>query len=202
MVVSWLALGGCVREPLERLCPDLDTGELVVSEVRGKQPGVRKEDDPYGQWIELYNAGGGAIDLSAVQLIFRELNGELYGRVMVRDEGMTIDPGGFFVLGCHDSGPDGATPEHIDYNFIAEFESDLDIDLAVEVTSCGLLVDRAVYRHNLGSGGIDQGTVALDGAMPPDADDNDDPARWCNDLDIAGTPGQPNPQSTELVCMP
>lgn len=49
--VMCLLLAGCVRGPLDRVCPALTAGDLLLTEVRGNQSGL----DTWGQWIELFN---------------------------------------------------------------------------------------------------------------------------------------------------
>src|SRR5688572_29312140 len=54
-----VCLVGCVRDPVEAVCPDVSAGALVVTEVRGEQT----PEDLDGPWIELFNATSDTIDL-------------------------------------------------------------------------------------------------------------------------------------------
>lgn len=180
----------CVRDPIERICPDLAPGDLVVSEFRGPQTGA----DSYGQWIEVYNAGDEAIDLAGVRLVLRKLDGSGDFHFLVRDHEAAVDAGAYAVFG-NTEGKDFTT-----YVFTSDAESDLYAAAILEIYSCERLVDTMIYR-SLPS----VGTLSLDGKSPPDAAANDDSdLGWCvddvppspdepiTDLGVRGTPGEAN----------
>lgn len=181
----------CAREPLDAACPEAAPGDLVISELRGDQ---RVDDDPYGEWIELYNASDVAIDLAGLRLDVRKLDGSGGGTILVRRRDTFVAPGSYVVLGRV---AEGAEPSHIDYGYADDFDDELFTSGAIDVSSCGELIDRVVYRSL-----TDFGTLALDGAIdPPSADANDDEAAFCVDdqLDdanpsagVRGTPQAPN----------
>jgi hypothetical protein len=189
-ILATLAVA-CSREPLDAGCPELGPGELVVTEVRGPQ---RDDGDAFGQWIELYNGSGAALDLAGLRVSIRKLDGSGQGGFIVR-AAAEVAAGGFAVLGGF---PAGAEPAYVDFGYLDELSSPLYATAAIDVSSCGQLIDRVIY-HGL----PDFGTYALDGALaPPDADANDDDAGFCVDdrLDDAdpsagppGTPGATNP---------
>ena len=52
--IAVLGLGSCEREAMPAICPDVQAGELVLTEMRGPQSGA----DTYGQWFELFNTSG------------------------------------------------------------------------------------------------------------------------------------------------
>lgn len=187
-----VALAGCVREPLEQICPAVAPGDLVITEIRGPQSG----SDTWGEWIELYNASSGAIDLEGLQVRVRRLDGGADATIIVRLPGISVGAGEYIVLGKFVPQEE---PDHVDYGYVVDMESDLYDSAAVEIMACDVEIDQAIYR-NLPS----QGTWALDGAITPTAEANDDDAAWCNDdvdimdpmeLGIPGTPGAMN-----LVC--
>jgi hypothetical protein len=181
---------GCSRDALTAECPALAPGELVVSELRGPQG---NDDDAYGEWLEVFNASGAALDLAGLRVDVRKLDGSGDERFLVRDATELAD-GGYAVLGRFDQ---AARPEHVDYGYLADLDAGLYATAAIDLSSCGELIDRVVY-HGL----TDFGSLALDGGAAPDAATNDDEAAFCVDdrLDDAdpsagarGTPGGPNP---------
>jgi hypothetical protein len=176
--LAGLLVSSCAREPLEAICPDLGEGDLVVTEVRGPQ----RPEDLLGDWVELYNASGQTIDLAGTRIRFRRKDGSSEIPILVR-RSVEVAAGAYVVLG---KGDDNFNPEHIDYSFGNDFAAGWLSAAAVDVETCGLRVDRAVYDTL-----PDTGTFSL-GVMPPNADDNDLPASWCTDATPAGTPRAPN----------
>lgn len=186
-------LGGCERELEPAICPDIGAGDLVISEVRGLQ----SDTDTQGQWIELYNASGAAIDLRGLALLLRKVDGSDEGKVLVR-RSVTVAPGDYVVLSYFD---DVARPAHVDYGWLPDFiNADGDARSlfsagAIDVLACDLRIDRVVSDDLPGSG-----TWSL-GVAPPDATANDADAAWCVDttddtdpatLGLPGTPGASN----------
>lgn len=178
-------VSGCEREPLDATCPDVGPGELVISEVRGPQ----STPDALGQWIELYNASGRALDLTGLILRVQRIDGGAQAILVVRRPGVTLAAGDYVVLG---QAEDGDEPAHIDYGYLVDYDGDLYDDGGLTAVSCGDVIDQVVYRDLPGAG-----SLSLDGAADPDAQLNDeanaaDPASaWC--IDGAGTPGERNP---------
>lgn len=196
----------CVRAPDDGVCPDVDPGELVVTEIRGRQAGL----DTLGQWIEIANRSGGTIDLHGLELELRDANGDLVNtsrRVLVRSE-LVAPRDGFVVLGHHEP---ARMPAFVDYSFFADYRAtpDADGDVPIQATkdlvpgsimlvACGLEIDRVPVDVL-----PDAGTRALDGAIEATAEQNDLAAHWCVDDEpappgsmtgagIPGTPGAPN----------
>lgn len=204
--VMALAAVACTRDPVPCLA-SLGVGDLVVTEVRGKQAG-----DDEAQWVEVCNATGSRQALAGVVLVLWRLDGSGEREVMVRDRGLVGDPGGCVVLGLFggagrgavadgwedakapDAGSAGSLPPYADYDFSEQWDLKTGLyDAAVlEVRACGVLVDRVVWRDL-----PDRGTWSLDGRVGFDAAANDDEARWCVDAQEAdgrypGTPGKRN----------
>ena len=169
---------GCEREALPLLCPGVADGEIVVTEVRGKQSGADDTD----QWIELYNASGGEIALEGLQLVIQTLDGGRAARIIVRSPDVRVAAGDYAVLGHTFEGMELA---EMDYGYRADMESDLYDTAAIDVISCGQLVERAIYRNLPATG-----TWAFSGPSVPDAAANNDEGSWC--VDDIGTPGQAN----------
>lgn len=185
-------LWGCTREPEALVCPDADEGELVISEIRGPQSG----SDTWGQWVELFNASGGDLDLYGLRVTFVPGDGSEPDVVLVRTEPVEVPLGAYVVLGRED---DIRRSPHVDYGYLGDFEGDLPPIGKVELEACGVLVDTVTYRE------LPQlGTLALDGAIEPTAESNDDTASWCADatepppdgpqteIGVPGTPGEEN----------
>jgi len=183
----------CARAPLERICPALAPGDLVVTEIRGKQDDV----DTYGEWIELYNATDEPIPLGGISVNLIKLDGSGDFHFLVRDPDVEIAARDYAVL----SGTVAADKPFTTYAFGDEEDASLYDGAFVEIYSCEDEVDRMLYRSL-----PDQGTWSLDGASEPDAEDNDstDDPIWCVDatpadpmgpmieFGIRGTPGEAN----------
>jgi hypothetical protein len=173
----------------------MDANDLVVSELRGAQSGP----DTYGTWIELYNASDATLDLTGLAVDLVKLDGSAEARVLVRARDLTLAAGAYVVLGRAVAGDE---PAHVDYGYVVDFDADLYDNAAIELWGCQELVDRIVYRSL-----PEQGTLALDGSVAPNAAANDeadadDPdSAWCVDaavgpsteLGAPGTPGEANP---------
>lgn len=188
-------LGGCEREMLEHICTPVESGQLVISELRGSQ----SEVDTYGQWIELHNHSTNSLNLAGIRLHMYDIQGGGEKLIMVRDEALIVEPGGYVVLG-HQR-PD-QLPDHVDYGYDDDYNSDLRSSGVLELYVCNELVDTVVYQ-NLPT----VGSLAFDGDQELTADANDiaDPnnldSNWCTDASPVvnptevGTPGTPGEQN-------
>lgn len=201
----WLLVAGCERPLDPEICPQIGVGDLVISELRGKQPPPADVEPPppednQGEWMELYNAGGGTLDLYGLAIVLRKLDGSSEGLVRVR-RSLTVAAGDRVVLSFY---TDDARAPHTDYGWFPDFpdsagEAQSIFDSGViDVESCGLRIDRVVV--DLPS----SGTLAL-GVEPPSAAANDDAAMWCNDTTpesaptIVGMPGTPGASNNPCV---
>lgn len=203
LFVLGLGLGGCDRELEPELCPDVAEGGIVVAEIRGKQSVKRTPEpvnqtipDPYGEWIELYNASGAAQDLYGLQLRFLTLDGSSEGTVIVR-RSLSVAAGDRAVLGYYPD--DDALPAHVDYGWFPDFKNSsggaasLYPTGVIDVYACGVRVDRV--RPD----GLPTDATWAFPVEPPDAAANDDVLTWCDDGTGAtdteyapGTPGESN----------
>lgn len=195
-----LAIAGCVRAPLDVHCIPVAAGDLVLTELRGKQA-----NSSYRQWIEVYNASDEPVQLSGAQFRFTQKDGKTQS-FFVR-EPLEVDPGAYVTLG-------GGDPEefaYLDYDYTVDFHTttsttkarDLPGSGVLALELCGELVDRITYTLPA------SGTLALDGAAPPDAATNDaaDPTAaegWCADLRAGpktgiGLPGSPQEANPPCV---
>lgn len=181
-----LVLGACVRPPAERLCPPLQEGELVITELRGK--GAAGADGL--PWLELRNASGRELDLQGLRLRFRRLDGGAELGALVR-RAVALSPEGRAVLSLAE---DEARPAFAAYGLGEEISEPWFAAAAVQVESCEVLVDRVLHPPL-----PETGTYALGEPWPAAelATRNDLPAAWCVDPagtpSAPGTPGQENP---------
>lgn len=177
---------GCVREPVERLCPDVEEGQLVVSELR-----VGKRGGSEASWIELWNGGEAEVDLLGAAVRIRRLDGGAEQRALVR-RSVVVAAGEYAVLG---QVRDEARPAWVDYGVGPDAPSPLYAAAAVEVESCEVLVDRMTYAQLPAVASLALSEEARSAA------ENDEAAAWCADASEAsggaggetvGTPGKAN----------
>jgi hypothetical protein len=178
LVVAAALAAGCVRDPAEHVCPDLAEGSLVVTELRGAQAMAEPDQS---QWIELYNASGGAVDLRGLHVRVRKVDGSGEDRIIVR-EPVSVAAGDYVVIGI---GFD--QPAHVDYAAGVDTGADLLENAAIQVELCEAQADEIRYV-----GLPNTGTYSFGGE--PTATGNDVVASWCNlDTPPEGTPGAANP---------
>jgi hypothetical protein len=181
------ALLGCVREPAERLCPEVRAGALVVSELRAAPAGSAGE----ASWIELFNASEHELDLEGLGVRLVRLDGGAEQRALVR-RALPLAAGAALVLG---QTRDDDRPAYAAYGFALDVPGPFYAAGAVAVESCEVLVDRMTYAK------LPADASHALGAWPPAADGNDEAAAWCPDAGrdgsasalSPGTPGEGNP---------
>lgn len=178
------AAAGCARDPETAVCPDIGTGDLVITEIGGPQTGA----DTLKPWIEVFNASGSAVDLLGVRVRFRRLTGEEIGAAIVRRE-ISAAPGAYTVLGLDLDEGDQA---YLDYGFAADFHASWPTSAAIDIYACDQQIDQVRYDSLPRTG-----TYSL-GAMPPTEEANDFPAMWCTDetSNPASFPGTPQRANT------
>lgn len=169
-----LALSACERDPLDIPCPDVAPGELVITEL-------------HEEWFEIHNATATTVDLAGLTVVLQPLIGSDPDRIIVRDPDVTIEGGGYAVLGQFGE-------VYVDYVYVVDFESDLDDNAQIRIEACGVEIDAVLYR-----GLPNTGSYAYDGGLEPDAagndiaDVNDPSSDWCVDTtDDLGSPGERN----------
>jgi hypothetical protein len=167
----------CAHDPEAAICPEAGPGDLVITELSGEESTT--------QWVELYNAGS-EVDLEGAVLELLSIDGSVDLRLMVR-RSLVVAGGDYVVLGM---GGDADRPDHVDYGFGADFETDSDpasfpSSGGLWLTACAAEADD-VPRFDMPP----EGTLAL-GTDPPTEAANDDDASWC--ADPTGTPGESNP---------
>jgi len=179
IVVALVA--GCETDPAEHVCPDLASGGLVITEVRGDQD----PNDTLGEWIELYNASGTEQDLIGLHIRLRKIDGSADDRVIVR-RSVVVAADAYVVIGL---GLDAARPAYVDYAAGNDASDAMFPNGAIDVDGCADQADQLIY-NNLPS----TGTYSY-GLVPPTADGNDVAANWCTSTAPEGTPGAPNDPS-------
>jgi len=201
----WLAVlaPACARGPVSEECPGVLPGEIVVSEIRGKQSGL----DTRGEWIELYNASGAKLEPGGlvIRLIKFDKDGEpalddegeqIEAEIALLDSSLLIDPGGYLVAGRF---PEYDMPDHADYGYEAQFSSDLYDAGRIELYACVEEPVDAVEYLDLPK----NGSWGFDGGLDLTAGSNDDETNWCidetgtiegigADAGLPGTPGEVN----------
>lgn len=168
---------GCVREPVEALCPPVAPGELAITEVRG--PGRGGTTPP---WIEV--RAERELDLLGLRLRVRRPDGGAEQVALVRSS-VLVRSGSHAVLGA-------VVPELVEvgYAFGDELAWPWFPTAALQLESCEVMVDRMIHPVL-----PEQGTYAL---SPPPAGGsaavhNDRAAAWCAQESLEGTPGLENP---------
>ena len=188
--------GSCTAD----LCiDDLAAGNLVISEIMAN-PDTCGDRDNAGEYIEVYNAAAGSVDLNCLALTD---GGEHVGYV----ETETIVPaGGYAVLQrrgeeyCYDDAIAATGAPTAIYRKAMSLNNDGD---SVTLSYEGTVFDTVTYTAS----GDDSWPVAegasmrLDGGMvtvPGGASANDEPVNWCvsmspiGDTTDLGTPGAAN----------
>jgi hypothetical protein len=201
-------VGGCARAPAPEICPRIEPGELVISELRGPQTG----NDVVDPYIELYNASGRTLDLQGVWIRQIARNGAQH-ELVIR-ESLKVADGGYVVIGPGLDEPNAWVDYAVGWDIPGGNaapdeggEAQLPTDLLrypdggfFELESCDELIDAV----EVGVDVLPQlGTLACgNGQTPPDAEANDlatdpaaDPAAdpadascWCVDAE----PAEPN----------
>ncbi len=175
-----------MRDPETAVCPDIGTGDLVITEIGGPQTG----QDTLKPWIEIYNASGGPVDLLGVRVRFRRLTGDEIGAAVVRRK-VTAAPGSYTVLALD---LDGSDLPYADYGFASDFHASWPSSAAIDLYACDQSIDQVRYDSLPRTG-----TYSL-GAMPPTEEANDFPAMWCTDSTNNPNSFPGSPQRANIAC--
>lgn len=152
---------------------------IVLSEVM-KNPDVLADAD--GEWIELYNAGSGVVDLAGCAIVRDE-------QVLELDDALALAPGSYATL-ANGEAP-GFTPDVIYGGLTLPNSGSFVLNLR-----CGeQLLDSVAFDAALVSNAAGR-SISLSGAAL-DPKDNDVASQWCEGAvpyngDL-GTPGSANP---------
>lgn len=170
-------------------CPaGVAVGELVISEIQVDPEGA---DDEGVEWFELYNASDRSIKLTGLGLEYSKVDGSEAKGHRISEGPLEIGPGEYRTFGRI---ADDLKPAYIDYGFGADLQMG-NSEGKLRVVCGSTVVDETNYEDI-----VEGQTHSLDGKVgPPDAEINDDPARWCAAADAEayipeefGTPGAAN----------
>nr|WP_223646492.1 lamin tail domain-containing protein [Corallococcus sp. EGB] len=158
-------------------CEALLPGDLVITEYLNDPAGA----DTGKEYVELHNPTRETVDLLGVTL-FTARDEAAQERVYTFTTGLPVDAGGFVVLG---DVREGALPEHVDLAY-GDALGALGNSAGLLGLRCGTRVLDVVSLTAPARSGSAR---TYDGRLVPDAEDNDDPSRWC---DAPGSPGVAN----------
>jgi hypothetical protein len=183
VLLASLTLVACTRDPETAICPDVNEGDIVITEIAGKQTG----NDVLVPWVELYNASGGSIDFRGLTVRLRQLDGDTIDSFIIR-RSLQVSASDYVTLGLT---TDDGTADYLDYGFAGDFAASWPSAAAIDVLSCDLQVDKAQWPDLPNTG-----TYSM-GKSPPTAVLNDFPTNWCtdatpNDGSAPGTPKRVN----------
>jgi hypothetical protein len=185
-VPALLLMGGCMflqRDPETAVCAD-----VAISEIR-----KAASSDTLVSWVELYNTTASPIGMRGLELRFRNPTGASETDVVIKRD-FDAAPGAYVTLGLA-SDDDSMRPAYLDYGFLDDFTGTWPSDAALELDSCDTKIDLVQYG-SLPS----MGTLSLDGANPPSADDNDFVTNFCTDATLVGTTYPGTPQHPNITC--
>ncbi len=171
-------------------CPQ--PGDLVITEIMYNPSAVA---DANGEWIEVYNATGAAIDLNGLEITDNDATPHTIAISVI------VPAGGYVVLGINaDPGTNGGVSVDYQYSAIQLSNSGDEV-----VISCdGTVIDEVDYDFANGFPDISGASINLDESVL-DAAGNDDGANWCastgafGDGDF-GTPGAANESCASPPC--
>jgi len=166
---------------------DAEVGDMVFSEIMIRPDAV---EDIVGEWVELYNASSGWIDLDGY--VLSDLGIDRYTIA----ETVLVGPGEYAVL-CADVDPAGNGGVACDADYLrSEFGGDGSMafgnngDEVVLSRPDGTVIDQFAYPSNWSTTGVAKG---LDPTRL-DAANNDDASQWCDQSTVlagAAEPGTP-----------
>lgn len=186
--IATLACGlGCSGRPSAQVkgcVEELSAGDLVITEVMADPKG----SDEGKEWFEIYNAAGRDVDLSGVVVTSSKADGSNLKKIAL--DGLFARAGQYLVLG---SAMPAAAPTWVDFAYASGLGSLLNTSNGRLQIICGEEVIDDVIYLSPGEGF----SLSLDGSVPPDAQRNDDPTKWCKATEEYepgnfGTPGEPN----------
>ena len=127
------------------------SGQILINELMaGNDDTVADENGDFDDWLELYNPGSVAVDISGWLLgddVFTDFDPWTFPK------GTTIEPGGFLVVWCDDEGDQG--PLHADFKLSGDGEPvglyDAD-ENPIDVLEYPALEDGEVYARTVDGG--------------------------------------------------
>ncbi len=149
-------------------------GDVVISEYMQEPTAV---SDVAGEWLEIYNASGAALDLDGFELLDDGGDSHLIAGTLI------VPAAGRLVLGKNaDFGSNGGVSVDYEYSGFS-----LDNTDEIVIAFGALEIDRVDYAW---SGGLNGHSASLDPALGlPSALVNDSPSSWCGSSIPLGSPG-------------
>ena len=153
-------------------------GDVVISEVLVDPTDV---NDSSGEWLEVYNASGQAIDL--LGFVLRDDSGDTH----TISSSVVVGSGQYAVL-ARNADPELNGGVLADYDYSGVTMSNGQDQVVLEFA--GLEVDRVEYDLGLYTNSLAGASWSLDADLgAPDAVDNDQPGNWCGATAPLSTPG-------------
>jgi hypothetical protein len=175
---------------------DIAIGELVITEIMYDPD---KVTDTFGEWFEVYNASGFAVDLNG--LVVSRISSSGSSSNFTVSTQLIVPADDFVVFGNNDdTSKNGGVV--VDYKYSGFALNNDGIQITLE-TTLGDIIDTVDFSGGYPAGGAGTGgagtAIALDPNVP-DSVSNDNPANWCSATSVYGggdfgTPGLPN-----IVC--
>jgi len=165
--------------------PGAEPGDLVFSEMMINPEAVL---DELGEWVELYNTSGYAIDVTGYS--FHDKDYDQHTLVGLNGGPLIVGPKDYIVLCAElDKSINGGVP--CDGPFKREASGELALgngtDEVILSRPDGVIIDSVYYDENWFDKGI---AIGLDPDML-DASNNDDESMWCNQTTVISTSGEP-----------
>ncbi len=171
-------------------------GDLVITEMLANPKGA----DNTNEWFEIYNASSADQVLNGLLLRQEYGAGKSKEHIVKSDKELVLKPGEYFVFGDGES-------DFMDYGYgngLADWPNN---SATLTILCQNVVIDSLTYGVE-GSlpEPIEGVAIAFDGSRKPDAQANNDPAAWCNALDLydtngnLGTPGSKNHNCTVPTC--
>ena len=166
--------------------PELPVGGLVITEIMKDPAAV---DGDYGEWFEVYNATGVAVDLEG--LVVEDDSGDDFD--VFRP--LVVPAGGYVVFGSFvDPAVNGGSPIAAEWRWSFSLANSGD---TIRLLAGTRELDSVAYDAGLAFLDLRGASLSLD-PTALDAAENDDGSRWCEALvpygagDL-GSPGEANP---------
>ena len=174
-----------------------EIGSIVITEVMKDPDAVM---DSLGEWIEVVNVSGQAIEMSG--MLLRDEGTDAH--VISPEASFIIEPGAYVVFGVTADLGVGLSADEVVSGFMLDNSADEVILQAGETVLDALYYDDVSFVDPVGA------SMKLHGGEAPNATTNDEPEAWCVStqsfgLGDRGTPGEANPACEvcgDTICGP
>jgi hypothetical protein len=171
-------------DPAASACRSLIAGDLVVTEFLADPPGA----DDGQEWIEVYNATTGKLDLKGLTVYASRTDGSAEKAHTIASG--TVEPGKYFVLGSQAAAD---VPTYVNYAFGEALGALPNTKGRLGLRCVKTVIDEVNYDEAAKTGH----SSSLNGDRVPDSAGNDDAANFCDGSveyspGLFGTPGNKN----------